>query len=539
MHLSSNLPAVTLSGSCRRHMEKAVSAGVPPANEQIEITLSLRRRKPAPDPTALDRCLTHEELEQEFGADPGDIAALEDFASRHHFAVTNVNTAARTMTITGQFSVLADLFGASVEMRRYNNKVYRSRHGGLMVPAELSEIVIGVFGFDTRPAARAKRKFVPHTGQPGAFSPRQLAGIYHFPATTGTGQTIAIIELGGGFRYSDLHNYWKSLGFAGDVRTTPLSVNGAANKPEGTPDGADGEVVLDIEVAGGIAPGAKLAVYFAPNTDQGFLNAINTAIHDKVQKPSVISISWGSEEPAWTQQSLDAFNQAFHNAALLGITVCAAAGDDGSSDGAQDGSANVDFPASSPWVLACGGTSLIAPNGTIESETVWNDGSDGGATGGGVSSYFALPSYQAQANVPLGVGSTFRGRGVPDIAGVADPETGYLTLVDGTWGVIGGTSAVAPLWAGLIALLNQNLGKRVGFLHPSLYGTVAQHKAVNDITSGTNGAYNAGPGWDACTGLGTPNGAAILNALKPAPAKSSVTKSRVRQPQTKGRTRRK
>src|SRR5271170_7243033 len=134
MHLSSNLPAVTLSGSCRRHMEKAVSAGVPPANEQIEITLSLRRRKPAPDPTALDRCLTHEELEQEFGADPGDIAVLEDFASRHHFAVTNVNTAARTMTITGQFSVLADLFGASVEMRRYNNKVYRSRHGGLMVP---------------------------------------------------------------------------------------------------------------------------------------------------------------------------------------------------------------------------------------------------------------------------------------------------------------------------------------------------------------------------------------------------------------------
>jgi kumamolisin len=207
----------------------------------------------------------------------------------------------------------------------------------------------------------------------------------------------------------------------------------------------------------------------------------------------------------------------------------------------MDGSANVDFPTSSPWVLACGGTSLIAPKGTIESETVWNDGGDGGATSGGVSSYFALPSYQAQANVPLGIGSSFRGRGVPDIAGVADPETGYLTLVDGTWGVIGGTSAVAPLWAGLIALLNQNLGKLLGFLHPLLYGTVAQHKALNDITSGTNGAYNAGPGWDAYTGLGTPNGLSILNALKPAPANHRVTKgsskrrvSRVTRRQTKG-----
>ncbi len=534
MPSSSNLPAASLPGSCRRHMRKTVSAGVPPANEQIEITLGLRRRKAAPDPITLDRCLTHEELEQEFGADPGDIALVENFASRHHFAVTSLNAAAGTVTITGQFSVLADLFGASVEMRRGdNNKQYRSRHGGLMVPSELAGVVTGVFGFDTRPAARAKRKFVPHTGQPGAFSPRQLAGVYHFPATTGAGQTIGIVELGGGFRYSDLHNYWKSLGFAGDVRTTPLSVNGAANKPEGTPDGADGEVVLDIEVAGGIAPGAKLAVYFAPNTDQGFLNAINTAIHDKVQKPSVISISWGSEEPSWTQQSLDAFNQAFHNAALLGITVCAAAGDDGSSDGAADGSANVDFPASSPWVLACGGTSLIAPNGTIESETVWNDGDGGGATGGGVSGYFALPSYQGQANIPVAAGSSFRGRGVPDIAGVADPETGYLTLVDGTWGVIGGTSAVAPFWAGLIALLNQNLGKRLGFLHPSLYGTVAQHKALNDITSGTNGAYNAGPGWDACTGLGTPNGVAILNALKPAPANGEAKKGRAKRRQTK------
>jgi kumamolisin len=506
---------VPLSGSCRRHMEKSVSSGAPLANEQIEITLTLRRRNAVLDPSVVGRHLTHEELEQEFGTDPNDIAVVEDFAAQHHFAVVSASSAARTVTINGQFSVLADLFGASVELRRFDGRVYRSRHGALMVPAELAEIVTGVFGFDTRPTARVPRQFIPHTGQPGTFSPRQLASIYQFPATTGKGQTIGIIELGGGFRYSDLHNYWNSLGLAGDVRTTPVSVNGASNKPEGTPDSADGEVVLDIEVAGGIAPGASLAVYFAPNTNQGFLNAINTAIHDKARKPSVISISWGSRELAWTQQAMNALNQAFHDAALLGITVCVASGDDGSSDGGPGGSLNVDFPASSPWVLACGGTRLTASNGSIESETAWNDGS-GGATGGGVSSFFALPSYQAQSNVPVEHGSSFRGRGVPDIAAVADPETGYLTLVDGTWGVIGGTSAVAPLWAGLVALLNENLGRRVGFLHPLLYGTVSQHKALNDITTGTNGAYQAGPGWDACTGLGTPNGTAILDVLKPA-----------------------
>ncbi len=187
MPSSSSPPAVPLSGSCRRHMERSVSAGAPPANELIEITLTLRRRNAALDPAVVGRHLTHLELEQEFGADPGDIAVVEDFAVRHHFAVVDVNVAARTVRINGQFSVLADLFGASVELRRFDGSVYRSRHGALMVPAEIAEIVTGVFGFDTRPAAHVPRQFIPHTGQPGTFSPRQLASIYSFPATTGKG----------------------------------------------------------------------------------------------------------------------------------------------------------------------------------------------------------------------------------------------------------------------------------------------------------------------------------------------------------------
>jgi kumamolisin len=299
------------------------------------------------------------------------------------------------------------------------------------------------------------------------------------------------------------------------VSVTAVSVDGARNAPAGDPNSADGEVVLDIEVAGGVAPDARIAVYFAPNTDQGFLDAINAAIHDTSRKPSVISISWGAAEKEWTPQALNAFNAAFHDAALLGITVCAAAGDDGSSDGESDGRSHVDFPASSPWVLACGGTRLLGSNGQIQSETVWNDGTNGGATGGGVSAHFSQPSYQTGINVPKPTGTAnSTGRGVPDVAGVADPETGYSILVDGQQGVIGGTSAVAPLWAGLIALFNEQLGKNVGWLHPAIYGTFAQHKALRDITSGTNGMYKANPGWDACTGFGTPNGQAMLSLLK-------------------------
>ncbi len=269
-------------------------------------------------------------------------------------------------------------------------------------------------------------------------------------------------------------------------------------------------MALDIEVIGAIAPGARIAVYFADNTDQGFLDGINAAIHDKVRKPSVISISWGGPESSWTPQSMNAFNAAFHDAALLGISVCVASGDNGSDDGVGDGANHADFPASSPWVLACGGTRLHANRGKIISETVWNDGADGGASGGGLSAHFSVPLYQQNIKAVSGR------RGVPDVAGDADPESGYLTIVDGQSGVIGGTSAVAPLWSALIALFNQELGRNVGWLHPYLYGAAVQAGALRDITQGNNGSFSAQKGWDACTGLGTPNGQALLAVLKQA-----------------------
>jgi kumamolisin len=272
--------------------------------------------------------------------------------------------------------------------------------------------------------------------------------------------------------------------------------------------------MLDIEVAAAVAPKAKIAVYFAPNTNKGFLDAITKALHDTTNKPSVISISWGSAEKNWTGQAMTAFDQAFQTAASMGVTVCCAAGDNGSGDGAGDGKQHVDFPASSPFALGCGGTKLVASGGTITNETVWNENPTNSATGGGVSDYFPVPAYQNKAGVPPSKNpGGHKGRGVPDVAGDADPTTGYDVRVDGQELVIGGTSAVAPLWAGLIALMNQKIGHRVGFLNPLLYGSVVGTGSFRDITSGNNGAYSAKAGWDPCTGWGSPVGAKLLKAL--------------------------
>ena len=344
--------------------------------------------------------------------------------------------------------------------------------------------------------------------------------MYNFPSGTGHGQCIGIIELGGGYQQTDLQTYFAGLNVP-LPNVTAVSVDDGQNSP-GDPNGADGEVMLDIEVAGAIAPAAQIAVYFAPNTDQGFVDAITTAIHDTTNKPSVISISWGGPESSWTQQSTTAFDQAFQAAAAMGITVCAASGDNGSSDGVNDGSDHVDFPASDPYVLACGGTSVQASNGSITSETVWNDGAQGGAGGGGISAVFATPPYQEGLGATLTTGGTepLTNRGVPDVAGDADENTGYNVRVDGQDTVIGGTSAVAPLWAGLIARINSNNSSPVGYINPVLYKNPA---AFNDITQGNNGDYAASTGWDACTGWGSPKGAAIGTALT---AIASSTRSR-------------
>jgi kumamolisin len=349
--------------------------------------------------------------------------------------------------------------------------------------------------------------------QDGSFTPPQLAKLYDFPnGLDGTGQCVAVVELGGGYRPADLKAYFQELGMTAP-KVKVISVDGGRNQPTNA-NSADGEVMLDIEVVAALAPKATIAVYFAPNTDQGFLDAISKALHDNTNKPSVISISWGGPEASWTAQSLQQYNRIFQTAAALGVTICCAAGDNGSADGEKDGMQYVDFPASSPYVLGCGGTKVVSFDNTIKSETVWNENLNS-ATGGGVSAVFPLPAYQNNAQVPPSANPGHApGRGVPDVAGDADPASGYQVRVDGQNLVFGGTSAVAPLYSGLVALINQKLGTPVGFLNPIFYGPQAVGAGLfNDITVGNNGAYSAGNGWDACTGWGSPDGSKLLTFL--------------------------
>ncbi|HEY1217659.1 MAG: S53 family peptidase [Bryobacteraceae bacterium] len=561
---------IKLPGSERRAMAGAKAGKIVDPADQIEVTVRIRGRAQASSEDLMKlgaqkpaerRPVSREEFAERFGADPADFAKVEAFAHDHGLAVSAVNPGQRTMRLKGSAAGLSEAFG--VELRHYATggaAAYRGRTGSIYIPKELKDIIVGVHGLDNRPVAKphsrwraavasaprkagkakAKGKAAPakrrQAADPSVTAP-QVAALYNFPTgLTGQGQSIALIELndvdnsgkptGAGYQTSDLAAYFKGLGIAVPT-VVAVSVDGGANVP-GPDPGSDGEVTLDIEVAGAVAPGATIAVYFAPNTTDGFIDALNQAVHDTVRKPSVISISWGGpEDPGGQvdQQFTQGLNQAIQDAAQLGVTVCCAAGDDGSPDMALkgwDGKPHADFPSSSPFALACGGTKLSLAGGAIASEVVWNEGQKAGAGGGGVSDLFALPSYQAGAKVPKAPNGS-AGRGLPDLAGNADPETGYQIFLAGSQQVIGGTSAVAPLMAGLIALINQSLAKKTpgataGFLNPLLYGSAAP--AFRDITTGNNdvygklkGLYTAGPGWDACSGLGVPDGTKLLASV--------------------------
>jgi kumamolisin len=466
--------------------------------------------------------LSRQEFAREHGADPADFAHVRSFAQAQGLKVLKEHAARRTVVLSGTVAQFSAALGVQLHQMSHAEGTYRGRTGGIYLPDEWDGVVEAILGLDNRPQAKPRfrkrpteeeRKHRKHkkAAAPVSFAPPQVASLYGYPNGTGAGQCVALIELGGGFSTADLSTYFSGLGIVAPT-VTAVSVDDGANSPTGDPSGPDAEVMLDIEVVGSIAPGAHIAVYFAPNTDAGFLDAITTAVHDTTNNPSVISISWGGAESTWTSQAMTAMDEAFQAAATLGITVCVASGDGGSSDGVTDGADHVDFPASSPFALGCGGTSLNAAQSAIASETVWNDGASGGATGGGISTFFALPTWQQGLSALTTQGQTvaLTMRGVPDVAGDADPDTGYNVRVDGGNIVVGGTSAVAPLWAALIARINQATGKPAGYINPQLY---PNPNDLRDITQGNNGDFAAQAGWDACTGLGSPNGGALAGLL--------------------------
>jgi kumamolisin len=530
------LPNSRPAGSIDPSQTASLTVQVRPAGpvEALEKTVQDIYAKPVGEREYLSRS----ELAAKHGARPEDLDAVEAFAAEHHLLVSHRNQAERTLVLTGRLGDLLDAFHANVHLYSHANGGYRGRQGEILIPKQFEGVITGIFGFDTRPKHRrpyAMRSVgLSGPGGDNGVAATDFAKRYEFPtaqggtALDGTGQCIAIIELGGGFSHSDLQVFFKEINRPLPT-VTAVSVDHSHNRPS-DPSGADGEVMLDIEVAGAVAPKARLAVYFAPNQGNGFFDAINAAVHDDQRKPSVVSISWGGPEDTIEQQQVDAFHQLFMEAAALGVTICVAAGDHGVADldgGHWDGHIHVDHPACDDYVLACGGTQISAQG----EDVVWNDGTpfsdspDGGgwAGGGGISTVTPVPAYQQGVPLPKSLATGKLGRGVPDIAMSA---TNYFTRVQGREGPSGGTSAVAPLMASLVALLNQAGGKNVGFLNPFLYAN-ASSGLFRDVTKGDNGikstvgGYPAGAGWDACTGLGTPRGAAILSALVPS---SSATK---------------
>jgi len=276
------------------------------------------------------------------------------------------------------------------------------------------------------------------------------------------------------------------------------------------------ESTMDIELVGAFAPGAHIVVYFAADTEQGIYHALSTALADKEHRPSVLSLSWGEPEPSLSPKYAVLIDDVLKYLANVGVTVCVSSGDFGAHNGLP-GKPSVNFPASSPYALGCGGTTLQVSGSKIDAEVVWNSVFDGmrGATGGGVSRVFPRPYWQHDFEVPRPP-SKNGGRGVPDVAGVADPHTGCRIVVGGVESVSAGTSAVAPLWAALVARLNHAIGAPAGYLNSLLYELARRpngHQTFRPITRGENGAYHAGPRWNACTGLGSPLGDRLLEAL--------------------------
>ncbi|KMY85092.1 Kumamolysin [Candidatus Paraburkholderia calva] len=516
-----------VSGSDKQHLEGSKCIGQCDMAEQIEVIVMLRRKDEAGFRQMMAKVeagdtpgvpVSREEFDKLFGASEEDVDKIKTFAKHYGLSVVRAEANTRSVVLKGTIEQFQKAFDVKLERFQHHKMgEYRGRSGPVSVPNDIHGAVTAVLGLDSRPQARShfrfRPPFKPARGAPQtSFTPLDLAKLYDFPESDGAGQCIAIVELGGGYQTSDLSAYFSKLGVKAP-KVVSVGVDNGKNAPSGNPNGPDGEVTLDIEIAGAVAPGATLAVYFAPNSDAGFIDAVNRAIHDTTNKPSVVSISWGGPESNWTQQSIGAFNDVLQSAVALGVTVCAASGDSGSSDGVGDGADHVDFPASSPFVLGCGGTNLTAAGQGIGREVVWNDGDQGSAGGGGVSGAFDLPVWQKGLSVTSASGQTMvlAKRGVPDVAGDASPQTGYEVLIDGEQTVVGGTSAVAPLWASLIARVNTINGAPSGFVNAKLYKTKG---ACNDVTEGNNDSFAAAKGWDACTGLGSPNGAKVAAALK-------------------------
>jgi kumamolisin len=555
----------TVNGFHHTRFDEADHAGDIDTDQPLEVTLLLRRRKPL---AHTGRHLTRDDIEQHHSVAPADAARVRAFAKRFGLTYTPHIRHHATVTLTGPAQAIARAFRVNLAHFDHPNCRYLAPTNTPTIPALIEPVVEAVFGLQTRPAARRTPTRTPRPTT--KLTLPQLADIYSFPPQTdGSGQTIGLIELGGGFRLSDIRAFCRANNLPIpritvvelNARNSPASpaqirklLDFVAGRTRLTPKQqqspgieaaqATVEVTMDIQILAALAPAAHIVVYFSSSDEQGFYRAITHAVHDPIHRPDILSISWGEPETAVTRTWLRIVNEAFRTAARLGITVLASSGDAGALNNSPDNLPAVNFPASSPFAIACGGTTPLSQSPSRE-EIVWNDELHGipGATGGGVSRHFPVPAWQRNSRVPLGPTGK-RGRGVPDVAGPADPRHGAPMLIAGTSCATAGTSAVVPLWAALVARLNQSLGGRIGHLNPLLYHLAETHQApaahrrkrtvdlaasahthaFKPVTRGNNGHYKAGRGWNPCAGHGTLHGETLLTHLRAHLSRSSPAK---------------
>jgi kumamolisin len=579
---------IALKGSLPANKHKLIGPADP--KERIEVTIKLRRKSEEGLPT-LDQFvagkrsvgITRQILSERYGASQPDADAVHHWAVQQGLSVSGVDLGRRQMHLVGSIDAMARAFGVKLFMYQHSRTrtQFHFPDGDIKVPETLVPIITGVFGLSDMPVAVRHAVRVatqvananPKQQFPGSFYPNEVAKLYNFPSTQGVGQRVAVLEFGGGFDQSVLAGYFtQNIGLPAAPTVNAIFVLGAQMQLN---DGATGEVYLDVEVIGAMAPQATIDVYFAPWTGEGYLNAIDQAIHN--DDYAAVSISYGLDEdlsgtaadPGWPMLNTN-IDEAFRDATAVGIPVFVSTGDQGSSslrgqltDGTEitlfSPTAHAGYPATSPYATAVGGTMLYAQNGAITQEVVWNELGDlqqgkfyyGGATGGGVSDrYTTVPSYQTSAGLnPQSINNPpAQGRGVPDVAGNAGSTTGYLVSQPPGSQVpiapVGGTSAAAPMWAALMACVRESLSTTLNgkvpvfFLNDFIYanGKTAAFRDIvggrqftfdpnqglvagaftaigNNCSTQVNG-YNAAPGYDLCTGWGSPNGNALLQQLQ-------------------------
>jgi len=537
---------IAVEGSERKPLPGATVTGRANPNATLEISLKLRRKNPLPPVTGRPTTImSRKELGETYGASKEDIDKVVQVFGRHGLQPVDTNPATRTVRLRGTIADMEEAFQVRLFSYAHEDGAYRGRVGAVHVPMEVKDIVQGVFGLDNRRVARRRRQPAQNdahmhlaSASSAWYISSQLAKHYNFPAGDGTGHTVGLLEFGGGYFSDDLKTFCSMAKIETPPKVTAISTDGT---PTNSRDGAEGEVMLDVEVVAGICPRANIAVYFAHWSEQGWITALDAAVHDDKNDPGVLSVSWGYAEDAdiWTRQAMHQVNETLQEAAKVGVTVCIAAGDDGSSDAITDGHAHVDYPSSSPYVVAVGGTT-IPPKGTNHQDIVWKEGDglradNGGSTGGGVSVIFPRPDWQKSINIKSVNPGSILGRCIPDLAANADwIASPYLLVVDGGAQPNGGTSAASPLIAALFTLINAKLpqGKRVGYVTPLLYQSVqGSTKTVGaegctDIVSGSNttdpiGGYHAGPGYDCASGWGAPDGTKLEQAIRSFLEKSS------------------